>query len=480
MAEHETPLRRGIPVPLQPAAAAHQEHEHEHELASHDSDDDDIIVGLSYARYRDEPSDDDDESLVSFDQGCGACAKTTKASCGRFAAFQEKYLGPLSPERAPGYWMVANAFCLSWSLSLGVYLLLLYAWYGNETAASKATTTHYLLWSLLTTLVWVVEISLRAAFPGLDTFLVVATPNNSDDENDLEEAPAAQVQQQPPPQTAAQPPRLVSRTFTAEESVVTLETAKKKRSKKHLMVIATELLLAVFFGFETVLDCWNHWHHRHGSGDSQSEDEIYEDDWYYHYIWDEYYGYIEDAERDHYSMLQQQSDIWINVLAYLYMTYETYHEYYKDKAAKRDIQRSLTWTVVQHSQSQRHLQIQQQQHSQRQRQQQQRVTILPPQNNLAQFSAEGGASRDPFARTISDPFARTILPNPSKLVGSKDKDNENEKSEAPGAANAAATTSNANATKPPPQPKPLPEQQQQQLQQQQQSPPPPPSDERLD
>jgi hypothetical protein len=471
MAEHDTPLRRGIPVPLKPAAVADREHEHEHEheTASHDSDDD-IIVGLSYARYRDELSVDS-ESLVSSDQGCGACAETTRANCGRFAAFQEKYLGPLSPERAPGYWMVANAFCLSWSLSLGVYLVLLYAWYGNETAASKATTTHYLLWSLLTTLVWVVEISLRAAFPGLDTFLVVATPNNSDDEHDSEEAAAAASQpeqtqqrqrqrQRQPPQTGQQihPPlqhRLVSRTFTAEESVVTLETTKKKRSKKHLMVIATELLLAVFFGVETILDCWNHWHHRHGGGDSSdSGDEIYEDDWYYHYIWDEYYGYIEDAERDHYSMLQQQSDIWINVLAYLYMTYETYHEYYMDKAARRDIQRSLTWTVVQHqsqrhlqqqqqSQSQRHLQHQHQSHQQQQQQQQQQqLTTLPPPNHLAQFSAEGGATRDPFARTISDPFARTVIPNPS----------------ASGSAKAAA----ANATKPPPRFKAVPEQQQQQ------------------
>merc|ERR1711935_802941 len=98
----------------------------------------------------------------------------------------------------------------------------------------------YLVWSLLTTLVWVVEISLRAAFPGLDTVLVVAapasTPTGSDEE---EQVPGVAHNKNTTTTTmnnnnSKNNPLQLRRTFTAEDSVVTLETIVQKRSKKHL------------------------------------------------------------------------------------------------------------------------------------------------------------------------------------------------------------------------------------------------------
>ena len=124
-------------------------------------------------------------------------------------------------------------------------------------------------------------------------------------------------------------------TFTAEESVVNVEHVVQLRSPKHKVGIAAELLLAVYFGIETGLDCWKFWRHRHGGEDIN--DALLED----------YYQYTDDDDDEYrYSMLQQQADVWINIMAYAYMTYETYHDYYRSKATRRDIQRSLTATLI--------------------------------------------------------------------------------------------------------------------------------------
>ena len=309
------------------------------------NDDDDIIDGGSYRRY--------DDSITGGGGGGGGDYTGEDIQCdagaswGRFAACQAKF----SPERAPGSWMILNILVLVWSLSLGVYLTLLYAWYGNEIAASKATTTDYLVWSLLTTLVWVWEISLRAAFPGLDTFLVVSTPTQSDDDDnnetdDIEEGDNLGTNEGNNTNNNTNTntntnPGLFRRTFTVEESVVTLETIVQKRSKKRTAVIVTELLLAVYFVFDTVLECWKHWHHRHGENINDIDDYV---------VYDEYYGYDDTTNgvdnSDYYPMLQQQSDIWINVFAYIYMTHETYHEYYRSKTKRMDIKRSLSSTLL--------------------------------------------------------------------------------------------------------------------------------------
>jgi len=288
-------------------------------------------------------SNGEDDGIV-IDEGFA----TVGTSCGRFAAFQERLLGPLSPERAPGAWMILNAFALSWSFSLGAYLILLYDWYGNEKAASQATTTEYLVWSLLTTLVWVFEISLRAAFPPLDTVLVVSSnkSNNSGVNGIFGGGTFHSRGKQHQHPNHYPDERAVLRTWTAEESVVTLGTVARERSAKHQTVIATELLLAVFFMVETVLDCWNHWQHRHGGSASapqqleQQQADHADDD--YEWRYDDYYAV--DGEEDpagDFSMLQQSTDILINVLAYVYMTYETYQAYYRSTTAKRNLHRTL-------------------------------------------------------------------------------------------------------------------------------------------
>jgi len=271
--------------------------------------DDGIADGMSYRRYNDSGSSDENDGLGWDEQAC--------------LPIRHKYgrkLGPFSPERAPGIWMLLNALLLSWSFALGMYGLLFFAWYGNDTLASRENTLDYLLWSLLTTLVWVVEISLRVAFPGLDTFLVVVTPSDDSATNNTGtiESPA-----------------------TTEESVVTLERTIQKRSNKHMAVIATELILAVFFVIATAMDCWKFWNHHYGGTDTALSNETY-------------YGYEEatgdKSSDDNSSMFEQQLDIWIGVLAYAYMTYTTYHEYKRATITKRNIQRSLSPKMLQYHQ----------------------------------------------------------------------------------------------------------------------------------
>jgi len=349
---------------------------------STDSDDDEILENR-YLRC-------DDDNISQQD---GMVCGEARASCGRFAAFQEKYLGPLSPERHPAVWMSINAFCLAWSLSLGVYLTLLYVWYGNEVVASKATTTEYLLYSLLTTLVWVVEISLKAAFPGLDTVLVVSTPNQSDDEEQVVEAPETQMQHQ------------FLRTFTTEESVVTIETIVQQRSKTTWTVLITELLLAVFFGIETILDCWNHWNYHKAEQASETTND------------DTYFAYEEELE--HYGMLQQESDIWINVLAYAYMTYHTYHEYYKHRSTRLEIRRSLSTTILNHPQLQH-------QHQQQSLQSLQSLQSHYPQQHFPDPAASPNATlRTSFTRSAMEESGSSnvpvVPPTPISIMASASK-----------------------------------------------------------
>jgi len=278
--------------------------------------DDGIADGMSYRRYNDSGSSDENDGLGWDEQAC--------------LPIRHKYgrrLGPFSPERAPGIWMLLNALLLSWSFALGMYGLLFFAWYGNDTLASRENTLDYLLWSLLTTLVWVVEISLRAAFPGVDTVLVVVTPTDD---------------------SATKNTGTIESPATTEESVVTLERTIQKRSNKHAAVIATELLLALFFVIATAMDCWKFWNHHYGGTDTALSNDTDS------YDYKTYYGYEEatggESSDDRYSMFEQQLDIWIGVLAYAYMTYTTYHEYKRATITKRDIQRSLSHTMLQYHQ----------------------------------------------------------------------------------------------------------------------------------
>lgn len=301
-------------------------------LRSQESFEDDIVERLSYHRCDDDSnSDSETPGLLCTDAMMYAdavlCAENAQESCSRFVSFQERYLGPISPERAPAIWMVLNGLCLSWSLILGIYLTVLCVDQDKETTL---ITTEYLLYSLITTLVWVAEIYLRTAYPPVETIVVVSNPTVDDGgekgvlQHGTREESEAECQMQG-----------ISRTFTAEESVVTVETVVQRRNNKQFSALCVELLLALFFAIESVIDCWKHWNHLRGN---------YEASQYMGDDGDDYYMFDEDGET--YSMLQQQTDVWINFLAYAYMTYHTYHEYYKAAKNRTHVQKSLSSTLL--------------------------------------------------------------------------------------------------------------------------------------
>jgi len=228
---------------------------------------------------------------------------------------------------------------------------------GNDfSPTSRESTTDYMLWSLLTTLVWVAEISLRAAFPKIDTVLVVFNHDEEhlpdDDEAPLQSCSADGTRNEDSHEDGMPGARpLFLHSATAEtRSVVTIERVVQKRSLKQRVVIVTELLLAVFFGIETVGDCWNFWHSRRSSSRiGDTDDYVYrEDDQYYDH---DYYDYDYDDNDDDEGgkFYQQQADVWVSVLAYAYMTYETYHAYRRSTTTQREIERSLS-TVSQSQQ----------------------------------------------------------------------------------------------------------------------------------
>ncbi|OEU18114.1 hypothetical protein FRACYDRAFT_238549 [Fragilariopsis cylindrus CCMP1102] len=268
---------------------------------------------------------------------------TTTSSCSsinsRFKVMKEKYLAPASPERASGKWMLMNAFCLVWSLSLGVYILLLYLYYDEfeqqqddndddgtstiDNPASRESTTDYLLWSLFTCFVWIIEVALRIAFPAVDTVIKVVKSKSTDN---LEAATAAAA------------------AVESMRSIITVETIVEHRNKKQITIIILELILAAYFVLQTIQDCYKHWkthHHPRYQNDDENVN-VYEDYYYDYFDTDD-----EDAARAGggivvYTILEQEVDVWVAVFAYAYMTYETYQKYYKIASTEHNIQRSLT------------------------------------------------------------------------------------------------------------------------------------------
>ena len=209
---------------------------------------------------------------------------TTTSSCSsinsRFQVLKEKYLAPASPERASGKWMLMNAFCLVWSLSLGVYILLLYLYYdefeqddddehddGSSTIdnpASRESTTDYLLWSLFTCFVWIIEVALRIAFPAVDTVIKVVKSKSNDN---LEAATAA---------------------VESIRSIITVETMVEHRNKKQITIIILELILAAYFVLQTIQDCYKHWKTHHHPR-YQNDDENVN-------VYADYYDYFDNDE----------------------------------------------------------------------------------------------------------------------------------------------------------------------------------------
>jgi hypothetical protein len=272
---------------------------------------------------------------------------TTTSSCSsiksRFQVLKEKYLAPASPERASGKWMLMNAFCLVWSLSLGVYILLLYIYYDEfeqqqdddnddtddgsgsgstiDNPASRESTTDYLLWSLLTCFVWIIEVALRIAFPAVDTVIKVVKSRSNDNLDAAATAAAESIR-----------------------SIITVETIVEHRNKKQITIIILELILAAYFVLQTIQDCYKHWkthHYPRYQNDDENVNVSYAD----------YYDYFDTDEDEDaragggivvYTILEQEVDVWVAVFAYAYMTYETYQKYYKIASTEHNIQRSLT------------------------------------------------------------------------------------------------------------------------------------------
>jgi hypothetical protein len=217
-----------------------------------------------------------------------------------------------SPDVASISWLVVNILCLACSLHVAAFDFWTNSrqeeeedtveWDENafvgdddyfddyniaEAAAvvspSGRATLEYLLWSLGTTIVWIVEVTLRTAFPLLQKQSPGGNDNLSKNDSVDEKSRVyqTQAQQQEPPQEI----------FPAG-------------GRRRTSMLVLELMLAIFFLVESVLDCL-HW-----------KALIKEDD-----------------------VLGEEVDIWISILGYLYMTYETF----KAAAAKRSFQRVSAW-----------------------------------------------------------------------------------------------------------------------------------------
>jgi cation transport ATPase len=197
-------------------------------------------------------------------------------------------LARASPEIATDSWLATNALCLVCSL----YLALCNLWINHqqkvlwnqqqqhatenktelfESQAVQATVD-YLIWSLVTTVFWIVEVALGAAFPS------VSEEDFRDDKHRIvDNIPSATLD----PSACR---------IQTDDNKDDEQTEKEiKQQKVQTRVLVAELILALFFLAESIMDCL-HWRAR-----------VEEDDF-----------------------VQQEFDIWINIFAYVYMTYETY------------------------------------------------------------------------------------------------------------------------------------------------------------
>ncbi|KAG7340503.1 hypothetical protein IV203_024046 [Nitzschia inconspicua] len=190
-------------------------------------------------------------------------------------------LAQSSPDVASLSWLVVNITCLAFSLHLAAFDL----WSSripeedinvqgdvdddaalNVVSASGRATVEYLVWSLFTTVVWIVEVALRTAFPS--AVHINKTDNFQSDAKtaDLlyDESRTQQHHEQSQPQEANQ-------------------------QRRRTAILVMELMLAIFFLVESIFDCL-HWKAR-----------VKEDD-----------------------VLGEEVSIWINSLGYMYMSYESF------------------------------------------------------------------------------------------------------------------------------------------------------------
>lgn len=207
-------------------------------------------------------------------------------------------LAHASPEVAPVSWLAVNALCLTCSLVLAVGNLLvnLQPKTGQQQqqqavadeeelfeSPAVQVTIEYLVWSLVTTIVWIVEVALRTSFPP-ETLADL----NDDDEVLIAENDGSGNVESDQVAYRIQPDddNNDKNDFVGEDDQTEKTLTQQKLQTRVLFV---ELILALFFLVESILDCL-HWRARVEKGD----------------------------------FTQQEVDIWINIFAYVYMTYETY------------------------------------------------------------------------------------------------------------------------------------------------------------
>jgi hypothetical protein len=236
-------------------------------------------------------------------------------------SFATVCLAKSSPDVASVSWLVVNLLCMAWSLHVAVYDI----WTSSRkedlvdesntansiigdnddnnivpdmiyVSESGLATVEYLVWSLVTTIIWIVEVVLRTAFPPEIT--TISSPENGDEilktptdvsnvfENEFR---IAQVQQhqQSIEKEAKENFNLGCVNCESTFQQQRLDPIQQRRRRRGILVV--ELLLAIFFFVESAFDCWN-WKAR-----------IAEDD-----------------------VFGEEVDIWISILGYLYMSYETY------------------------------------------------------------------------------------------------------------------------------------------------------------
>jgi hypothetical protein len=96
-------------------------------------------------------------------------------------------LAKCSPDVASLSWLVVNVVLMAWSLHVAVYKIWTSS--GNEDVnnviadddipESGYATLEYLVWSLVTTIVWLVEVTLRASFQA--AMATISTPQDGDE-----------------------------------------------------------------------------------------------------------------------------------------------------------------------------------------------------------------------------------------------------------------------------------------------------------
>jgi hypothetical protein len=204
----------------------------------------------------------------------------------------------ISPEATTGCgyttWLLINMVCLIFSIYLGIYNLWINKKKGNAEAEEEEeviVTIEYLIWSLSTTVIWIVEVALRAIYPPHqhqqnqqiedddntddDAVLVYKQQHDDDDDDDDDLKKPNQQQSQ--------------EGGGGEIEVPSQSEQQHQQHTQRISILMIELILALFFLIESIVDCI-HW-----------KKSLKESDF-----------------------VSQEIDIWMNTIAYTYMTYETY------------------------------------------------------------------------------------------------------------------------------------------------------------